>query len=99
MTAPSIAPRCRANRRATPGPASAETDARIGEGIGDVYEDVDQHVRRGHEQHAALYEREVLREDPADDEAAEARTAEDRLHDHGAGEEVAELKTEDGDDR
>src|SRR5262245_6720399 len=99
MPAPSIAPRWRANRRATPGPASAEADARIGESIGDVDEDVDEHVCRRHEEHAALHEREVLGEDPADDETAEAGTAEDRLHDHGAGEEIAELQAEDGDDR
>src|SRR5262249_60135948 len=83
MPTPSIAPRWRAKRRATPGPASAEADARICEGIGDVDEDVDEHVRGGHEQHAALYERKVLGEDPADAAAAQAPTAEDR-HDHPA---------------
>src|SRR5258705_13750022 len=99
IAAPSIAPRWRARRRPMPGPPSPEADARVGEGIGDVDENIDEHVPGGDEQHAALHERKVLGEDAADDEPAEPGAAEDGLHDHGAGEEIAELETEDGDDR
>src|SRR5207244_2523766 len=53
----------------------------------------------GHEQHGALHERKVLREDPADDEAPEARPAEHGLDDHGARQQIAELEPEDRDHR
>src|SRR5215469_10526402 len=95
---PSTAPRWRASRRAMPmsaGGTSSEADARVGDGIGDVDENVDQYIGRGNEQHAALHEREVLGQDAADDEPAEAWAAEDGLHDDRAGEEIAELKAED----
>src|SRR5580765_2184277 len=101
MTAPTIAPRWRASRRATPARtagASADADPRIDEAIGDIDERIDQHVAGGDEQHGALHEREVLGEDAADDEAPEPRAAEDGLHDDGAGQEVPELQAEDRDD-
>ena len=104
------APRWRASRRRAGAPrdagavaaaasATPTPDARIGEGVGHVDQHVDQHVGGGHEQHRALHEREVLGEDAADDEPAEARPAEDGLHDHGAGQQIAELQAEDRDHR
>src|SRR5580765_8885644 len=84
MTAPTVAPRCRASRRATPARsagASADADPRIDEAIRDVDERIDQHVACRHEQHGALHEREVLGEDAADDEATEPRAAAHGLHD------------------
>src|SRR5215510_11102476 len=98
MTSPTTAPRWRSKRRSAPG-RLPESDSRIDEGIGHVDQDVDQHVRRGHEQHGALNQREVLREDAADDQPPETGPAEHGLDDHGAGQQVAELKPEDRDHR
>src|SRR5262245_37139184 len=101
ITAPTIAPRWRASRRATPARAagtSADADPRIDEPIGDVDERIDQHVAGGDEQHRALDEREILGEDAAHDEPSQAGPAEHGLDDDRAGQQVAELQAEDGDD-
>src|SRR5262245_56620516 len=98
ITRPRTAPRWRMSRRHAPG-RLAESDSGIDVSIGDVDQDVDQHVGGGDEQHGALHEREVLREDAADDEAAETGPAEDGLDDDRAGQEIAKLQAEDRDHR
>src|SRR5437867_9110544 len=95
ITRPATAPRWRISRR---GP-SANADPRVDEGVRDVDEDVDHHVRRRHEQHGALHERKVLGEDSADDQPPQSRAAEHGLDDDGAGQEIPELQAEDRDDR
>src|SRR5215510_14648237 len=94
---PTAAPRCRTSRRSAPGRRpSAVSDARVQDGIGQVHQQVDDDVGGRDEEDRALHQREVLVQDPADDEPAEARPAEDGLDDDGAGQEVPELQAEDG---
>ena len=63
---------------------TSDPDARVQHGVGDVDQQVDQHVGRRGDQHHALHERVVAREDGLHDQPAEAGQHEDLLGDDGA---------------
>src|SRR5512138_2323318 len=79
--------------------APADANPRIEKRVGDVYQQVDQHVRAGREEYDPLDERIVAREHRLDDEPAEAGHDEDLFGDNRAAHERAHLQPEDRDDR
>ena len=78
--------------------ASGVSEAGVGEGVGDVGEEVDGDVGEADGEDAALDEGVVAVGDGGEGEAADAGPAEDGLGDDGAGEQAAELQAEDGED-
>ena len=63
--------------------------------VGDVHQQIDEHVRRRRDQHDALHHRVVAREHGLHDEPTEAGQHEDLLGDDGAAHERAHLQPED----
>src|SRR5215475_6126970 len=71
----------------------SRVDARVEEIGGEV----DDHVDARDQQHPALHQREVARQDGVHHHEADARPAEHRLHVDRAGEEIADLEPQHGD--
>src|SRR5437762_3820144 len=76
-------------------PTLGGADPGVDEAIRHVDEKIGDHVGRRGEQDHALYHRVVLRDDRVDRELPDPLPREDRLDDHAAGEEAAELETDD----
>ena len=76
-----------------------EADPRIEQPVGQIGEQVHQHVGDGDEQDAALHQRVVAEADRLDQQPADAGPREDRLGDDRAGQHRAELQADDRDDR
>jgi len=72
--------------------------ARIDPGVDDVDRQVHTDEREAQEQHGALHERVVARQDRLHDQAPNARQCEHLLDDHGAADGEAEDDAGDGDD-
>ena len=78
---------------------AVQPDARVEQRIGEVGEQAHGDVDDGDEQHDDLHHHEVARLDGLDRELPDAGPGEDRLDDHRAGQQVADLERRDGDDR
>src|SRR5262245_6134329 len=96
--APKGASRARAARRRASQRRSVRPDARVDPAIEEVDEQVAQDEADRDQQHHALHQRIVAREDRVHDEAADAGQSEDVLGDDGAADQRAELEPEHGDD-
>ena len=73
---------------------SAISDPRIDPAIEEVHQQVAQDEADGDEQHHALHERVVPREDRVHHEAADTREGKDIFRDHRTADQRAELETE-----
>ena len=73
--------------------------SRVGDGVGDVGEEVHCDVGEADRQNAALDEGVVAVGDGGEGEAADAGPTEDGFGDDGSGEEGAELQADDGENR
>src|ERR1700761_9545687 len=69
----------------------AMTYPRIEDGVEQVDDEVHQHEASGNQQHHALQDDEVAGIDRADQEPADARQSEDRLHDAGAADQPPDI--------
>src|SRR5579883_567571 len=77
----------------------AMADPRIEHGVEHVDNEIDQHIARGHAQHDALQDNEIAGVDRAEQQAADTGQCEDRLHDHRAAHQAADVDAGDGDQR
>src|ERR1017187_5116714 len=77
----------------------SSADAWVGDGVGDVGEEVDGDVGEADGEDAALDQGVVAVGDGGEREAANAGPGKDRLRDDGAGEQAAKLQADDGEDR
>src|SRR5882724_4532673 len=84
---------------AIPTRSSLATDAGIEQPVGEVDEEIDDDEGEREDEHGALQQDVVAREDGLHHQAAEPRPGEDRLSQHGAAHELAGLQAEQGEDR
>src|ERR1017187_4998431 len=77
----------------------SDADAGVGQGIGDVGQQVDGDVGEADGKDASLHQGIIAVGDGGKGEAADAGPGEDRLGDDGAGEQAAELQAKDGEHR
>src|SRR5712692_2358120 len=85
--------------RAATRPTLLIPNPRIEPRVEQVDGEVDEHERERDDEHAALHQRNVAREDALDHERADAGPREHRFREDGAAEEIAGLDADDGDDR
>src|SRR5690625_1835246 len=78
---------------------SAIADPGVQQGVGQVYQQVDEDEHHRDEQHRALDQRAVLSADRIDDEPADARPGEYGFGEYGTTEQTAELEAHHRDDR
>src|SRR5205807_8306634 len=94
-----IGSRTPATRTLTGSPPSLVADSRIEPRVEEVHDQVDEDETQCDDQHAALHQWKVTREDALHHQRADTRPGEDRLGEHRADQEVAGLHADDGDDR
>src|SRR5262249_23108624 len=77
---------------------AAIANPRVEHGVGEIDDQIDQHVNEAEQQHDALDDRIVAAQDGIDREAADARDREHRFGDHSAADQERNADADYGDD-
>src|SRR5688572_5867181 len=75
--------------------SAVDGDARVDHAIEQIDDEIDEHIDSGDEKHAALRDREIAALQRVDQHPADPLPGKDGLDNHRAGEQTAELQTDD----